>query len=58
MQGILFFKINKRADQNKAMQGDSFFSELINVHAPLFGTLEWMNCLRGDPVLIIIPVLS
>jgi hypothetical protein len=42
MQGEFFLKINKRADQNKAVQGFFFFSKLINVHARLFGTLEYL----------------
>ena len=42
MQGEFFLKINKRADQNKAVQGGFFSSKLINVHARLFGTLEYL----------------
>ena len=42
MQGEFFLKINKRADQNKAVLGGHFFSKLINVHARLFGTLEYL----------------
>ena len=41
VQGEFFLKINKRADQNKAVQGGIFFSKLINVHALLFGTLYY-----------------
>ena len=33
MQGDFFLKINKRADSNKAMQGEIFFSKLINMQA-------------------------
>ena len=43
VQGGIFSKMNKHADQNKAMQGDFFFSKLINVHARLFGTLEYIE---------------
>ena len=41
--GIFFLKNNKHADQNKAVQGGIFFSsKLINVHACLFSTLEYI----------------
>ena len=40
--GEFFLKINKRADPNKAVQGGILFSKLINVHASLFGTLEYL----------------
>ena len=43
MQGEFFLKNNKRADQNKAVQGGLFFSKLINVHANLFGILEYID---------------
>ena len=43
MQGEFFLKNNKRADQNKAMLGGLFFSKLINVHANLFGILEYID---------------
>ena len=43
IQGEIFLKINKHADQNKAVQGGFFFlSKLINVHARLFGTLDYV----------------
>ena len=41
--GGFFLKNNKRADQNKAMQRGNFFSKLINVHARLFDTLEYVD---------------
>ena len=40
--GELFLKVNKRVDQNKTGQGGFFSSKLINVHARLFGTLEYL----------------
>ena len=40
VQGEFFLKNNKRADQNKAVQGGIFFSKLINVYARQFGALE------------------
>ena len=43
VQGGIFLKINKCADQNKAVQGGFFFSKLINMHALLFGTLEYKS---------------
>ena len=43
IQGEIFLKINKHADQNKAVQGGFFFlSKLINVHARLLGTLDYV----------------
>ena len=42
VQGEFFLKKNKHADQNRAMQGGIFFSKLINVHARLFRTLEYV----------------
>ena len=42
-RGNFFLKINKRADQNKNAQGGIFFSKLINLHARLFGTLEYLE---------------
>ena len=42
MQGEKFSQNKKkRADQNKTVQGGFFSSKLINVHARLFGTLEY-----------------
>ena len=41
VQGRIFSQINKHADQKKAMQGEFFF-KIINVHARLFGTLEYI----------------
>ena len=40
MQVGKFLENIKRADQNKAVQGE-ISSQLINVHALLFGTLEY-----------------
>ena len=42
-RGEFFLKINKHADQNKTVQGEFFFSKLINVRARLFGTLEYFT---------------
>ena len=52
VQGGFFLKINKRADQNKAVLWGFFFSKSINIHACLFGTLENVQyriylCYRG-----------
>ena len=40
VQGEIFLKNNKRADQNKTVWGGILFSKLINLHARLFVTLE------------------
>ena len=48
-RGEFFLTINKREDQNKAMQGGGiFFSKLINVHACLFGTLEYTDLSKSQ----------
>ena len=41
--GFFFLKNNKHADLNKAVQGGIFFLQTINVHARLFGTLEYFK---------------
>ena len=43
MQGDFFLKNNKLADQNKAMRGGIFFSKILNIHARLFGTLQFVD---------------
>ena len=40
--GGFFLKNNKRAGQNKAVQGGFFSKKSRNVHACLFGTLEYI----------------
>ena len=41
-EGGIFVKNNKRAGPNKTVQRGFFFSKLINVHARLFGTLDYI----------------
>ena len=43
MQGEFSLKNNEYADPNKTVQWGFFFSKLINVHARLFGTLEYID---------------
>ena len=42
-EGGIFVKNNKRAGPNKTVQRGFFFSKLINVHARLFGTLDYIK---------------